>query len=287
MDAKDVEAGIEGMPLLLVGEHTPGDREERSSKLSVVDSTQSGHTSSPLSATSRSSSLLGRIRAMGEQLYAQAAAKVDEAYPRIIDNLHRAARLCLLSLMIIFVVALASWFIALSHWFTIVFGHLFLRYTVPIALDDAFARCGLDNTMLFAGVGAFVVNLPPFFVFLVSFVFTFDRAVLEGSAAPANEFIKRITPTNRYALIFMKYAPRLLAGPIGCKIFWFIDGDNDRETAPVLDPLHAVMAGVAGEVVLTGLGMMKSRLLRKRMDVGASNAGSGGGGEVLPTTNKP
>ncbi|KAI0646887.1 hypothetical protein C8Q79DRAFT_925563 [Trametes meyenii] len=186
-------------------------------------------------------------------------------------------RLCGLSL--IFVVALACFFMALSHWGTIVFGHILLRYTFPVSVDDTFVRCRLDDTMIFAGIGAFVVNLPQFLVFLLSFPLTFDRTVLEGSTAPANEFVKRITPKNRYALAFMKYAPRLLAGPIGCKIFWFFSGDNDL--TETLDPLHAAMAGVAGEVVLTLLGILKARLQRKRPNAVADGVGKEGD-EVLP-----
>ncbi len=200
----------------------------------------------------------------------------------MLDTLRRTVKLCGLVLMLIFVVMLASWFIALSHWFTVVFGHIVLRYAVPATLDNAFAVGQLDNTMIFAGIGAFVVNLPPLIIFLLSFPLTFDRTVLEGSAAPANEFIKRITPKNRYALLFMKYAPRLSAGPIGCKIFWMVSGEYS-EPEIALDPLHAALAGAAGEVVLTALGLVKNRLLGKRATPSATDAGKDGG-EILPMT---
>ncbi|KAI0670553.1 hypothetical protein C8Q78DRAFT_1036808 [Trametes maxima] len=223
--------------------------------------------------------VVGRLTSWSTRLRTQASTRWTETYPHVLDSLRRTIRLCGLSLMLIFVVALACFFMALSHWCTIVFGHVLLRYTFPVSVDDTFVRSRLDDTMIFAGIGAFVVNLPQFLVFLLSFPLTFDRTVLEGSTAPANEFVKRITPKNRYALAFMKYAPRLLAGPIGCQIFWFFSGDNDLDET--LDPLHATIAGVAGEVALTLLGMLKGRLRRKRPDAATDGVGKEEG-EMLP-----
>ncbi|KAI0747949.1 hypothetical protein C8Q80DRAFT_1120555 [Daedaleopsis nitida] len=207
---------------------------------------------------------LNRLIAYGRTGYALAQAKAEEMYPHVLDRSKRFLKLCGLTFMIIFVVMLASWWIALSHWFTIVLGHIILHYTVPEGLDPAFDDAKLDNTMIMAAVGAFVVNLPPFIIFLFSFPLTFDRTVLEGSTAPANEFIKRITPQNRYTLIFMKYAPRLVAAPIGSKIFWVLSGETTEGLRPdALDPLHAFLVGLVGELVLTGMGHLKD-VLKKR-----------------------
>ena len=224
---------------------------------------------------------LERLETLRRRLVAQASAKWSETKPRVLDAFRLIIKLCVLSLMLIFVVLLASWFMALLHWFTIVLGHFVLRHTLPGYIDDAFQKAQLDNTMIFAAVGAFIVNSPPFIIFLLSFPLTFDRTVLEGNAAPANEFLKRITPKNKVALVFLKYAPRLSAGPIGCAIFWAIDG-NDHTHEEVLDPLHAAMAGVAGEVVLTAFGLLKGRFLRKPQD--ATTVDTTKGAELLPTS---
>ncbi|RDX48311.1 hypothetical protein OH76DRAFT_1383686 [Lentinus brumalis] len=203
-----------------------------------------------------------RLVEFGHRMQRKAQFRFQEAYPHIIDRLKRFLKLCGLTFVIIFVVALASFIMALSHWFTIVIGHLVLRQTVPLSIDNAFYDMKLDNTMIFAALGAFIVNLPPFITFVLSIPFTFDRTVLEGSTAPANEFIKRITPKNRYALLLLKYAPRLSAAPIGCKVFWLLSAPYTPEEF-ALDPLHAFMAGVAGEVVLTTMGLIKN-VVRKR-----------------------
>ncbi|TBU32314.1 hypothetical protein BD311DRAFT_687137 [Dichomitus squalens] len=204
---------------------------------------------------------LTRIITFGRRIHTEALARYEETYPRVLDTLRRVLKLCGLTLMIIFVVMLASWFMALSHWFTVFFGHFVLRYTFPQFLDDAFAKKNLDFTAIFAAIGALVVNLPPFLIFLLSVPLTFDRTVLEGSAAPANDFIKRITPNNWYALMFLKYAPRLSAGPVGCAIYWLLTGPDEVEDT--LDPLHAAIAGAAGELVLSILGYVKNRLKRR------------------------
>ncbi|RPD65959.1 hypothetical protein L226DRAFT_557239 [Lentinus tigrinus ALCF2SS1-7] len=227
----------------------------------------------PTMATRTASPPIVRLTEFGRRMQRRAQEKFEETYPHILDRLKRFLTLCGLTFMIIFIVMLASFVMALSHWFTVVFGHIFLRYSVPLSIDDAFDKTRLDNTMIFAVVGAFIVNLLPFITFVLSIPFTFDRTVLEGSAAPANEFIKRITPKNRYMLLLMKYAPRLLAGPVGCKIFWILDSDVPDDNT--LDPLHAFMAGAAGEVVLTMMGLIKNAL-GKRKDAGdSSTAGSG------------
>ena len=202
---------------------------------------------------------LARILAFGRHVHAAALAKYEETYPRVLDTLGRILRLCGLTIMIIFVVFFASWFMAISHWFTVVFGHLVLRYTVPESIDPAFAKMHLDITAEFAAIGALVVNIPPFIIFLFSIPFTFDRTVLDRSATPANEFIKRITPKNRYALMILKYAPRLSAGPIGCAIYWLLTAPDHPEK-DTLDPLHAAIGGTAGELVLSGLGYVKNQL---------------------------
>ncbi|KAI1787899.1 hypothetical protein LXA43DRAFT_895459 [Ganoderma leucocontextum] len=208
---------------------------------------------------------LVRIVHFGRSFQARILTKYEDTYPRILDAVKRILKLCGLTLMIIFVVMIASWFMALSHWFTVVFGHFVLRLLVPESIDDTFAKMRIDNTMIFAAIGALIVNLPPFLIFLLSIPITFDRTVVEGSAAPANELIRRITPKNRYALVFLKYAPRLLAGPIGCAVFWVIvewEG-SESDPTPALRPLHAALAGVAGEVALSGLGYVKDWLKRK------------------------
>ncbi|KAI0709011.1 hypothetical protein C8Q76DRAFT_96368 [Earliella scabrosa] len=214
---------------------------------------------------------LARLVIYGRQskLYGLARDKLEEWHVR--DKTKRFLKLCGLTLMLIFVVSLASFVMAFSHWFTIVFGHIVLHYVVPESFDPAYNK-PLDQTMILATVGALVVNLPPFIIFLLSIPITFDRTVLEGSAAPANDFIKRITPKNRYALVFMKYAPRLCAAPIGSKIVWIFDEDPETYT---LDPWHAFLAGVAGDLVLTGLGRLKNVLTGKRVarEAGAKSEG--------------
>ncbi|KAL1947949.1 hypothetical protein VTO73DRAFT_13673 [Trametes versicolor] len=278
-DSKDVEAGIEAVPCLSNPKVTDNDIPPSEPRLYPAYS-----MAETLTWTSRvlASPHVARLADYGRRLQAQATAKVAETFSQVLATLRRAAKLCGLVLMLIFVVILASWFIALSHWFTVVFGHIVLRYAVPATLDDAFAEGQLDNTMIFAAIGALVVNLPPLVIFLLSFPLTFDRTVLEGSAAPANEFIKRITPKNRQMLLFMKYAPRLLAGPIGCQIFWLLSGDDSPQKI-ALDPLHAALAGAAGEGTLTALGLVKNRLLGKRAAVNGTDPGKSGE-EVLPMT---
>ncbi|KAI0361910.1 hypothetical protein OH77DRAFT_1584415 [Trametes cingulata] len=229
------------------------------------------------------SSPLDRLTAFGRKLQTQATTKALEIYPRALDMLRRTAKLIGLSFALIFVVMMASFFMALSHWFTIVFGHFVLRYILPSNVDETFVRCRIDMTMLLAGVGAFVVNVPPFIVFLLSFPLTFDRTVLEGSAAPANEFIKRITPKNRYALVFLKYAPRLAAGPIGSVIFILLSGEDNYYSVETLDPLHAFIAGVGGEAALTALGFIRVRVMQKwRKSDPVDKQGGKNGEEVLP-----
>ena len=172
--------------------------------------------------------------------------------------------------MLIVVVMLASVIMAFWTWFTIVVGHVILYLAVPESVDPMCKNAMFEYTMAFAAIGAFIVNLPPFVVFLLSFPLTFDRAVLESSRAPANDFIKRIMPKNRYALLFIQYAPRLLAGPIGCRILEILTADYTQPEFVVFDPLHAFLAGLAGEVVLSGLGRLKDFLTRKRVGQGPS-----------------
>ncbi|KAI0336351.1 hypothetical protein GY45DRAFT_1357807 [Cubamyces sp. BRFM 1775] len=275
MDNQDLE----------VGQETVGSTASDGDKLIVLPDFHAANAEASQGVAPGSPSPSGppleRLTGLRERLLAQASAKWSEASPRVLDAARRVVKLCSLSLMLIFVVLLASWFMALSHWFTVVLGHFVLRHILPEYIDDAFRKAQLDNTMIFAAVGAFIVNSPPFIIFLLSFPLTFDRTVLEGSAAPANEFLKRITPKNKYALVFLKYAPRLSAGPIGCAIFWAIDG-GDHSHVEVLDPLHAAMAGVAGEVVLTAFGLLKGRYLRKRQD--ATSVDTTKGEELLPTS---
>ncbi|KAI0721597.1 hypothetical protein C8T65DRAFT_630521 [Cerioporus squamosus] len=243
---------------------------ERSSSKGVVDNDAkvSGAGPAVSARTWTASPPIVRLVEFGHRMHQSARAKFEEAYPHILDRLRRFLKLCGLTFVIIFIVALASFIMALSHWFTIVFGHLVLRQTVPRSIDNSFYEMKLDNTMIFAALGAIIVNLPPFITFLLSIPFTFDRTVIEGSAAPANEFIKRITPRNRYMLLLLKYAPRLSAAPIGCKIFWLLTAPDNPEEF-VLDPLHAFMAGVAGEVVLTAMGLIKDALRKRfRKDTG-------------------
>ncbi|KAH9901214.1 hypothetical protein C8Q73DRAFT_677092 [Cubamyces lactineus] len=274
MDAKDVEAGLElamdntsdkGKPSFPSNSH-----EASAEALQGITPETPAFPATPLQ----------HLTSFRRRLFAQASAKWSETSPWVLDAVRRVVKLCALSLMLIFVVMLASWFMALSHWFTVVLGHFVLRHTLPEYIDDAFRKAQLDNTMIFAAVGAFIVNTPPFIIFLLSFPLTFDRTVLEGSAAPANEFLKRITPKNKYALVFLKYAPRLSAGPIGCAIFWAVDG-GDHPHQEVLDPLHAALAGAAGEVVLTVFGLLKGRYLRKR---DATSIDTTKGAELLPTS---
>ncbi|CDO70731.1 hypothetical protein BN946_scf184798.g46 [Trametes cinnabarina] len=204
-----------------------------------------------------------------------------ETYPWMISTLYRITRLCFLSVMVIFVVFLASWFMALSHWFTIVLGHLVLRYTMPRSVDDAFVKGRIDYTMIFAAVGALIVNCPPFIIFLVSFPFTFDRSTVEGGTASANAFIKRITPKNRHILLFLQYAPRLAAAPVGCVIVSAIEADNHIEPGEILTPLHAALAGLTGEVVLTASGRLKGWLFsRNRRQAERTDSE----GQILPMT---
>ncbi|KAI0374706.1 hypothetical protein BV20DRAFT_960855 [Pilatotrama ljubarskyi] len=272
MAAKDLETGVEGI--------TPSARKSPDGVVSQADVDTAGYAGDD--AQSVSSPPVVRLVAFVRKIWSEAILDVKGMYPPVLEALRRTGRLVSLSLMLIFVVMLASFFMALSHWFTIVFGHLVLRYILPPSIDDTFVRCRLDQTMIMAGVGAFVVNLAPFIIFLLSFPLTFDRTVLEGSTAPANEFIKRITPTNRYALIFMKYAPRLAAGPIGCAIFILLSGE-DYSSQESLDPLHAAIAGVGGEVTLTTLAFLKTRFSqrRRRTDPDMTQPGKSGE-EVLP-----
>lgn len=228
----------------------------------------------PTSSARTANPPIVRLVEFGRRIQRNAQKKYEETYPLVLDRLMRFLKLCVLTLAIIFVVMLASFIMALSHWFTVVFGHFFLRYTLPEFVDDSFVKMRLDHTMIFSAVGAFIVYLPPFITFLLSIPFTFDKTVLEGSAAPANEFIKRITPKNRYSLLFLKYAPRLLAGPIGCKIYWILDSPDIPEE-DTLDPLHAFVAGVAGEVVLSAIGLVKN-VLRKKKDIGTGNTADRG-----------
>ncbi|OSD02900.1 hypothetical protein PYCCODRAFT_1477526 [Trametes coccinea BRFM310] len=206
--------------------------------------------------------------------------KLNKIYPRVLDTLYRIAKLCCLTFMVIFVVMLASWFMALFHWFTVVLGHIVLRYATPPSIDDSFAKGRIDNTMIFAGIGAFIVNSPPFIIFLLSFPFTFNRSAVESGAASANGFIKRIMPENRYALLFLQYAPKMVAGPLGCVIMRAIDGDNSRDGGEILDPLHAAFAGLAGEAVLTACGRARARLFKKKARTGEGNTDKNC--EVLP-----
>ncbi|KAI9064250.1 hypothetical protein FKP32DRAFT_1626153 [Trametes sanguinea] len=227
-------------------------------------------------AAGQQSSLQGRVMAYKERI----VAKFTEIYPRVLDTLYRIAKLCCLTFMVIFVVMLASWFMALFHWFTIVLGHIVLRYTMPQSIDDAYVKGRIDNTMIFAGIGAFIVNSPPFIIFLLSLPFTFNRSTVEAGTASANEFIKRIMPKNRYALLFLQYAPRLVAGPLGCAIMRAIDGDNSRDVGEIVDPLHAAFAGIAGEVVLTACGRARARLFKKKARTGEGTTDKDT--EVLP-----
>ncbi len=216
----------------------------------------------PLLSTSEttSSSPLNRLIAYGREstLYALACDKFEEWHVR--DKTKRFLKLCGLTFMLIFVVMLSSLIMAFSHWFTIVFGHVFLHYTVPQLVDPTH----LDYTMILAGVGAFIVNLPPLIVFLLTLPLTFDRNILERGTAAANELIKRTTPKNRYVLVFIKYAPRLAAAPIGSKIVYIIQGPEDNFEEDALDPLHAFLVGLVGEIVLTVLGRLKDMLTAKK-----------------------
>lgn len=191
-----------------------------------------------------------------------------EYIPAARSFLMTVLKLTLFSFATVLVVMLASWTMALIHWIVVVLGHLVLHYLVPESLDKQFANAHLDNTMIFAAIGAFIVNLFPFLIFLISFPCTVNRNVLERSAAPANELVQRITPRNRYARIVLKYAPRLTAGPIGCAVFWVVgDVANEHYVDKVLDPLHAAIAGVAGELLLTLLSKLKDQLMKPKLMV--------------------
>ena len=201
---------------------------------------------------------LSRLVARGHELHQYALERFASTYPRIIDIAWRTLRLIGLSLAIIFVVGLASFTMAFSHWLAIVVGHFVLRYTCPESLSTAFRDAEVNNTLIFATVGALLVNIPPFAVFVLSFPLTFDRTVVEGSTRPAQEFIERVTPKNRYARLFLKYTPRLLAAPLGCYIVWFAQQEVPKRGDIMLVPVDAFFAGLAGEITFSSMGYVKN-----------------------------
>ncbi|KAH9946263.1 uncharacterized protein BXZ73DRAFT_73058 [Epithele typhae] len=205
---------------------------------------------------------------LGQRGHAFLVSRVGQPYLAFLgflkytlDLILRTLKLIGFSIAIIFIVGIASWFIAFTQWCSVVVGHLALRAIVPRSLDNSFHEMKIEQTMIFAVIGAVIVNIPPFVVFLISFLFNFNRTVIEGNAAPALEFMRRITPENHRIRLALKYTPRLLVAPIG----YFVVREVDRMASypelpppgPALEPLRVVIIGLAGEIVFTGLGRIK------------------------------
>ena len=196
----------------------------------------------------------------------KAETRTHQAYKYAIDTSRRALKLFGLSLLLICVVLISTIVVAATHWPTPVVGHLFLRLILPPALGgDIYRNRMLEHTIGLALYGALLVNAPSFVLFLLSFPFTFDRTVLEGSIAPAHTFVERITPTDPRAQRFIKYAPRLAVGPVGVAVvLWMCAYLKLDPPADMLDTRHAFYAGLAGEAVLSGLGRLKRTAVIQR-----------------------